>query len=88
MMYSRSVVIVRPPSSNAPVIQAGVTTSRLFGAEDRAHRLLQHQRQAPGREQRLQRPAVEEADRPALDRDADDAGDEEGQRQRRSASDH
>ena len=42
-------------------------------AEDGAHRLLQDQRQAPGGEQRFQRPAVEEADDAALDRDADGA---------------
>ena len=39
-------------------------------AEDRAHRLLQDQRQAPGGEQGFQRPAVEEADDGALDQDA------------------
>ena len=53
----------------------------VVGPEDGAHRLLQDQRQAPGGEQRLQRPAVEEADDAALDGDADGAGDEEGERQ-------
>ncbi len=47
-------------------------------AENRAHRLLQHQRQAPGGEQGLQRPAVQEADDGALDDDAGAAGDHEG----------
>ena len=47
-----------------------------------AHRLLQDQRDAPGGEQRLERPAVEEADDAALDDDADAARDEEGERQR------
>ena len=50
------------------------------GTEGGAHRLLQDQRQAPGREQRLQRPAVEEADDAALDQDADEAGNDECER--------
>ena len=49
-------------------------------AERRAHRLLQDQRKPPGRQQRLQRPAVEKADDAALDQDADEAGDQERQR--------
>ena len=49
-------------------------------AEDRAHRLLQDQADAPGGEQRLERPAVEVAHDAALDGDADAAGDEEGER--------
>ena len=40
-------------------------------AEDRADRLLQDQADAPGGEQRLERPAVEVADDAALDGDAD-----------------
>ena len=51
-------------------------------AERGAHRLLQDQRQAPGRQQRFQRPAVEEADDALLDQDADHAGDHEGERHR------
>ena len=51
-------------------------------AEGGAHRLLQDQRQAPGGEQGLQRPAVEEADDALLDQDADEARDDEGQRHR------
>ena len=54
----------------------------IVGAERGAHRLLQDQRQAPGRQQRFQRPAIEEADDGALDHDADDAGDQEGERNR------
>ena len=40
----------------------GIADLAVGRAEHGAHRLLQHQRQAPGREQRLQRTAVEEAD--------------------------
>ena len=49
-------------------------------AEAGPHRLLQDQRNAPGREQRFERPAVEEADDAAFDQDADGAGDDEGER--------
>ena len=87
MIQSRFQVMARPPSSKAPDIQVGLPTSRLVGAEDGAHRLLQDQREAPGGEQRLERAAVEEADDAALDRDADRAGDEEGERAARSTSD-
>ena len=51
-------------------------------AERGAHRLLQDQRQAPGRQQGFQRPAVEEADDALLDQDADQAGHHEGKRHR------
>ena len=40
-------------------------------AEDRAHRLHQHQADAPGGEQRLERPAVQQADHAALEHRAD-----------------
>ena len=60
----------------------GIADLAVGRAEDGAHRLLQDQRQAPGREQRFQRAAVEEADDAALDQDADRAGDQEGQRHR------
>ena len=53
----------------------------VLGAEDGADGLLQDQRDAPGGEQRLERPAVEEADHRPLDDDADAPGDEEGERQ-------
>ena len=52
---------------SAPRIQRGLPTSLVGRAEDRAHRLLQDQDDAPGGEQRLERPAVEEADDAALD---------------------
>ena len=71
MIHSRFQVIVSSPSSNAPDIQDGLPTSRLVGPKIDAHRLLQDQRHAPGGEQRLERPAVEEADDAALDGDAD-----------------
>ena len=74
-------MIDRPPSSKAPDIQDGLPTSRLVGPKIDAHRLLQDERHAPGGEQRLQRPAVEEADDAALDDEAGRAGDEEGERQ-------
>ncbi len=61
-----------PPRSNAPDIQDGLPTSLVGRAEGGAHRLPQHQRDAPGGEQRFERPAVEEADHGALDDDADD----------------
>ena len=50
--------------------------------EDRADGLLQDERQAPGGEQRFERPAIEEADDAALDADADHAGQSKGERQR------
>ena len=48
---------------SVPLIQAGVSTGAVVRREDRAHHLLQDQADAEGREQRLERPAVEEADR-------------------------
>ena len=50
--------------------------------ERRAHRLLQDERQAPRRQQGLERPAVEKPDDEALDQDADDRGEHKRQRQR------
>ncbi len=70
------------PMLNAPLIHDGAPTSRLVGPKRGAHRLLQDQRQAPGREQRFQRPAVEEADDALLDQDADEARHHESQRHR------
>ena len=61
----------------------------VVGAEQAAHRLLQDQRHAPGREQRLERAGVEIADDQPLDRDADDRGDDErraGWRRRATSS--
>ena len=49
----------------------GAPTSRLFGPNMAAHRLLQDQADAPGGQQRLERPAIEPADHRALDQDAD-----------------
>ncbi len=51
-------------------------------AEHRAHRLLQDQADAPGREQGFKRAAVEKADDAALERDADQAGNAKGDGQR------
>ena len=48
--------------------------------EDRAHHLLENERQPPGREQRFQRAAIEEADQRPLDHHADAPDDQEGQR--------
>ena len=45
--------------------------------EDRANQLLQDQAEAPGREQGLQRPAVEKPDDAVFDRDAERARDQE-----------
>ena len=53
--------------SKAPDIQDGIADLAVGRPEDGAHRLLQDQRDAPGGQQRLQRPAVEEADDAALD---------------------
>ena len=60
----------------------GLPTSLLVGPKIVRTRLLQDQRQAPGGKQGLERPAIEEANDAALDRDADGAGDEEGERHR------
>ena len=60
----------------------GIADLLVGRAEHGAHRLLQHQRQAPGRQQGFQRAAIEKADDAALDHDTDRAGDDEGQRHR------
>jgi hypothetical protein len=60
----------------------GIADLAVGRAEHGAHGLLQHQREAPGREQRFQRAAVEKADDAALDQHAEGAGDEERQRHR------
>ncbi len=65
------VTMTPPVISMPPVIQDGFETS-LFGAPKiDAHELLQDQADAPGREQGLERPAIEEADDGALEHDAD-----------------
>ena len=58
----------------------GIADLAVGRAEHGAHRLLQHQRQAPGRQQRLQRAAVEKANDASLNQDTDRTGDDEGQR--------
>ena len=80
----RFQVIVRPPSANEPDIQDGIADFRLVGPKMVRIDLLQDQRDAPGGEQRFERPAVEEADDAALDDQADGAGDEEGDAAARS----
>ena len=82
MIHMRPEPIERPPSWNEPDMKCGRGDQPVVGAEDRAHRLLQDQRNAPGREQRFQRSAVEKADDEALDQHADEPGNDEGQRQR------
>ncbi len=52
----------------------------IVGAEQASDGLLQDERHAPGREQRFQRARVEIADHEALDRNADDPRDDEGER--------
>ena len=71
-----------PPSSKAPDMKAGVSTSRFVGPKACPDRLLKNERDAEGREQGLERTSVEEADDAALDDDACDARDEEGGRYR------
>ena len=73
-------MIVRLPTSNGAGHPGRIADLLVGRPEDGPHRLLEDQRQAPGGEQRLQRPAVEEADDAAFDGDADGAGDEEGER--------
>ena len=60
----------------------GIADLAVGGAEHGAHGLLQHQREAPGRQQRFQRAAIEKADDAAFDQDADGPGDEKRQRHR------
>ena len=60
-------------TSTPPESQFGFSTGDVLRAEGRAHRLLQDEADAPGREQRLERPAVEEADDAALEHRADAA---------------
>ncbi len=54
-----------------PTSRTGFSTWTFCAPNDGAHRLDQDQADAPGREQRLQRPPVEEADDAALERHAD-----------------
>ena len=56
--------------SMPPDINAGFSTCDVLRAEDRAHGLDQDEADAPRREQRLERPAVEEADHDALEHHA------------------
>ena len=49
----------------------GAADRHVLRAEDQTHRLDQAEAHAPGREQRLERPAVEKAEHPALDAHAD-----------------
>ncbi len=65
-----------------PAHPARCVDVEIVGAEDGANRLLQHQRQPPGGQQRFQRAAVQPADQRALDSDTDQAGDQEGERDR------
>ncbi len=78
MIHRRFQVIDRPPSAKAPDIQLGLRDLAVGRAEDGTHRLLQDQRDAPGGQQRFERPAIEVADDDALDDQADEAGEEEG----------
>ena len=71
MIHSRFQVMVEPAElegAGHEVRRADLAVGRPEGG---AHRLLQDQADAPGGEQRLERPAVEEADDAALDGDAD-----------------
>src|SRR6185437_8551072 len=56
-------------------------------AEDRADELLQDEADAPGRQQRLERPRIEETDDAALQGDAERAGHQKRHRQRRDEID-
>ncbi len=60
----------------------GVGDRSVRRAEDRAHRLLQDEPDAPGRQQGFERPAVQETDHRALEDDPDRAGDEKPHRDR------
>ena len=51
-----------------------------LAAEDQPNPLHQHERDAPGRQQRVERPLVEIADQPAFEHKADGADDDEGSR--------
>ena len=59
-----------------------VLDRHVLRAEHRAHRLHQHQADAPGGEQRLERPAVEPADHAALEHRADQRRGQERDRDR------
>ena len=83
MIDSRFQVNVKPPSIEPAAHPGGVDDLAVV----RRRRSLRTtccsiSDDAPGGEQGLQRPAVEEADDAALDQDADGAGDEERQRAR------
>ena len=60
--------------------QRGILDLHVLRAEERAHGLDQHQADAPGREQRFERPAVEPADHRALEHHADQPRNHEGGR--------
>ena len=70
------------PRVNEPDIHCGCDDGLVGGTEDRSHALLNDQREAPGREQRFQRAAIEEADDPSFDRDASSRRDKERGRDR------
>ena len=57
--------------------ERGIDHLHVLRAEERAHALDQHEADAPGREQRFERTAVEPADHRALEHHADDARDAE-----------
>ena len=61
----------------------GILDLDVLRPEDRAHRLDQHQADAPGREQCLERAPVEIADHAALERHAHQRGGDEGGGNRR-----
>ena len=64
-------------SSMPPESQSGLATGDVLRAEDEAHRLDEPEADAPGREQRLERPPVEEANDGTLEQHAHEQRHEE-----------
>ena len=81
-MNSRDCGKANPRTSTGPDSHAGRGHVDAGGAEDVAGQLLQHQRDAPGHQQRVQRAVVHAAQQRRLEQHAEQAGDDEGDRQR------
>ena len=76
-----------PSSSTVPGEPGRARPRRTSGgAEDVAGQLLQHQRDAPGDQQRVQRPVVHPAQQRHLQQHAEQPADDERDRQRRPAA--
>src|SRR3712207_8756005 len=76
-------MIRRPPRSTlfpyTTLFRSRIADLAVVRPEERAHRLLEDERHAPGRKERLEGATVKEADHAALDENAHAAGHQEGE---------